>query len=148
MREWNGSCETPIVAQIARHTTMHSDLTDRRAFPRLRRRHPVSVRLRKGAEEERIDVALADDLSARGVSFGTSRGARLPVGTAVAVELAIPHLMGGVEETTLRLRAEGRVVRRVPRVRGGCNGEDGRSLADVAVHLDHPFALRHGGDPA
>ncbi len=118
--------------------------SEQRDNPRLKLHYPIRVETRGSSDATALSRTVTQNVAARGAYFSTFDADVFKVGQQVSVVLSVPHrLASGGENVMLDLRGEGRVVRiEGPQVHGRY-GEDGTTLAGVAIAFSESLSFQY-----
>jgi len=121
-----------------------TEKAERRSNPRLRLRYPIRIARSAESSSAVIGRTVTQDLGARGAYFSTFESGPFSVGQEIDVVLTVPHrLAAGGHEVMLDMRGAARVVRvEGPDVHRRF-GEDGASLAGIAVEFVRPLSFQY-----
>jgi hypothetical protein len=121
-----------------------TEKAEKRANPRLKLRYPIRIARADDAAPAFIGRTVTQDLGARGAYFSAFETEPFEVGQEVTVVVTVPHrLAAGGHEVMLDMRGAARVVRvEDPSVHRQF-GEDGASLAGVAVEFSKPLSFHY-----
>lgn len=121
-----------------------TERAEKRTNPRLKLRYPIQVKRESGSGDSVLGRTVTQNLGARGAYFSTFDAEGFRVGQAVAVVLSVPHRLAAAgQEVMLDLRGRGRVVRvEGPEVHK-TYGEDGTTLAGVAIEFASPLTFHY-----
>lgn len=118
--------------------------SEQRDNPRLKLHYPIRVETARESGATVLGRTVTQNVAARGAYFSTFDAGLFRVGQQVSVVLSVPHrLAAGGDEVMLDLRGRGRVVRiEGPEVHGRY-GEDGTTLAGVAVEFSESLSFQY-----
>lgn len=121
-----------------------NDRPESRTNPRLKLRYGICVERTTASGSSVIARTVTQNVAARGAYFSTFEAEQYEVGQEVSVTVTVPHrLAAGGPEVLLDLRGLGRVVRiEGPDVHRRY-GEDGASLAGVAIAFDGSLSFQY-----
>jgi len=121
-----------------------TDMAEKRSNPRLKLRYPIRIARSDEASPTLMGRTVTKDLGARGAYFSAFETEPFAVGQEVTVVVTVPHrLAAGGHEVMLDMHGDARVVRvEDPSVHRRF-GEDGASLAGIAVEFAGPLSFHY-----